>query len=58
MALIHKSGYSIKQASNALDVPYANAKAINQIYLRENRTAKKKIRFKNQDSDLEKKYMA
>jgi transposase-like protein len=31
--LIHKEGYTIKDASRELSIPYPNAKAVNQTYL-------------------------
>ncbi len=42
--LIHREGYTIKDASSKLNIPYPNAKAVNQTYILENRTAKKNIR--------------
>jgi molybdenum-dependent DNA-binding transcriptional regulator ModE len=44
--LIHKEGYTIKDASRELSIPYPNAKAVNQTYLLENRTAKKSFRYR------------
>lgn len=31
--LIYKEGYTIKDASRKLNIPYPNAKAVNQTYL-------------------------
>ena len=44
--LIHKNGYTIKEASRQLNIPYPNAKAVNQTYILENRTAKKNFRLR------------
>lgn len=44
--LINEQGCTIKEASRRLDIPYPNAKAVNQIYRNENRTAKKCFRFR------------
>ena len=42
--LIHREGYTIKDASRQLNIPYPNAKAVNQTFMMENRTAKKNFR--------------
>ena len=42
--LIYNKGYSISMAANATKIYYPTAKAINKVFLRENRTEKKKIR--------------
>ncbi len=44
--LIHQESYTIKKAAKTTGVSYANAKAINQIFLNEKRTAKKTFRFR------------
>lgn len=44
--LINEDGLTIKEASRRLNIPYPNAKAVNQIYKNENRTAKKCFRFR------------
>ena len=45
--LIHREGYTIKNASKELNIPYPNAKAVNQTYILENRTAKKNFRYRS-----------
>lgn len=45
--LIHREGYTIKDASRQLNIPYPNAKAVNQTYILENRTAKKNFRYRS-----------
>jgi len=44
--LIHRDGYTIKDASRKLNIPYPNAKAVNQTFILENRTAKKNFRYR------------
>ena len=44
--LINQEKCSIKEAARRLDIPYPNAKAVNQIYRNENRTSKKSFRFR------------
>ena len=46
VTMINKDGLSIKEASRRLDIPYPNAKAVNQTYINEQRTAKKSFRFR------------
>ena len=50
--LIHEQGYTIKDASKELGIPYPNAKAVNQTYLLENRTAKKNSRYRGTTSGV------
>lgn len=52
--LIHSKGYSIAKAAQVSGIYYPTAKAINKVYLRENRTEKKAFRFriKNLDKSL------
>jgi hypothetical protein len=50
--LIHEKNYSIKKAGSIVGIPYPNAKAVNQTYLQENRTAKKNFRFRLKKIDL------
>ena len=50
--LIHRDGYTIKDASRQLNIPYPNAKAVNQTYILENRTAKKNFRFRLKYADF------
>ena len=38
--LIHKTNYSIAQATKMTGIPYDNAKAINRTYMREERIQK------------------
>jgi hypothetical protein len=45
--LIHREGYTIKDASRTLNIPYPNAKAVNQTFILENRTAKKNFRYRS-----------
>ncbi|TNV86018.1 hypothetical protein FGO68_gene3091 [Halteria grandinella] len=52
VVLIHQEGYTIKEASRKLNIPYPNAKAVNQTYLLENRTAKKNFRFRLKYADF------
>ncbi len=47
------NGLSIKQASIALNIPYANAKVVNQTFVLEKRYAKKKSRFRHKNIDQE-----
>ena len=53
--LIYQEKLSIKKAGIAVGIPYPNAKAVNQTYLQENRTSKKRFRFrlKNLDEGFE-----
>jgi len=44
--LIHREGFTIKDASRQLNIPYPNAKAVNQTYILEKRTAKKNFRYR------------
>ena len=44
--LIHREGFTIKDASRQLNIPYPNAKADNQTYILEKRTAKKNFRYR------------
>jgi hypothetical protein len=44
--LIHTKGYSIAKAALVTGIYYPTAKAINKVYLRENRTQKKAFRFR------------
>ena len=53
--LINEEKYTIKEAARKLDIPYPNAKAVNQIYRLENRTAKKSFRFRLKCVDAGKK---
>jgi transposase len=46
IVLVHTQGYTIKDASKMLNIPYPNAKAVNQTYLHEHRTAKKSFRIR------------
>lgn len=46
VTMINKDGLSIKEASRRLDIPYPNAKAVNQTYMNEQRTVKKCFRFR------------
>ena len=46
IVLVHTQGYTIKDASKKLSIPYPNAKAVNQTYLHEHRTAKKSFRIR------------
>lgn len=39
--LIHKDGLTIREAARRLNIPYPNAKAVNKVYERENRTEKR-----------------
>ena len=47
--LIHLKGYSIAKAAKELAIYYPTAKAINKIYLLENRTFKKAFRFRSKE---------
>eukprot|EP00347_Sterkiella_histriomuscorum_P003517 403363999 len=49
--LIYQEQYSIKRAGQEVGIPYPNAKAVNQTYLQENRTSKKKFRFRLKNID-------
>lgn len=49
VTLIHVQGYTIKDASRELGIPYPNAKAVNQTFILENRTAKKNYRYRIKD---------
>ena len=40
-SLIHHDGLTIKEAAIKMGIPYANAKAVNQVFEREQRTDKK-----------------
>jgi transposase len=42
--LIHKEGHSISTAAKMAQIYYPTAKAINKVYLRENRVNKKTFR--------------
>lgn len=44
--LIYEENYTIKQAGLEVEIPYPNAKAVNQTFLVEHRTAKKSFRFR------------
>ena len=44
--LIHNKGYSIAKAALATGIYYPTAKAINKVYVKENRTQKKAFRFR------------
>ena len=44
--LIHDKGMSIAKAAQMTDIYYPTAKAINKVYLKENRTQKKAFRFR------------
>ena len=44
--LIHNKGYTISKAATTVGIYYPTAKAINKVYLRENRTQKKAFRFR------------
>ena len=44
--LIHSKGYSIAKAALTTGIYYPTAKAINKVYVRENRTQKKAFRFR------------
>ncbi len=46
VTLIHENGFNIKQASITLNIPYANAKAVNQTYVLERRYTKKTSRLR------------
>jgi hypothetical protein len=52
--LIHNNGYTISKAASLTKIYYPTAKAINKVYLRENRTQKKAFRFrlKNVEKNL------
>lgn len=50
--LVHVYGYSIKKASVQLNIPYANAKAVNMTFILENRTAKKQQRCRQKRPSL------
>jgi hypothetical protein len=50
--LIHEKKYTIKNACAIVGIPYPNAKAVNHTYLTENRTAKKKFRFRLKKIDI------
>jgi hypothetical protein len=43
--LIHHEGLTIKEAARVSGIPYPNAKAVNKIYEREQRTNKKHHKF-------------
>lgn len=49
--LIHEDGLTIKEASKRTGVPYPNAKAVNKIFEKERRTAKKHLKFLELRSD-------
>lgn len=49
--LIYEQNYTIKQAGQAVGIPYPNAKAVNQTYLLERRTSKKTFRFRLKNID-------
>ena len=44
--LIHNKGYSIAKAALMTGIYYPTAKAINKVYVKENRTQKKAFRFR------------
>lgn len=44
--LIHNKGYSIAKAALSTGIYYPTAKAINKVYVKENRTQKKAFRFR------------
>lgn len=48
MSLIHNNGYSISRAAKMVNIYYPTAKAINKVYLRENRIQKKTFRSTTQ----------
>lgn len=52
--LIHNKGYSISKAAMMTKIYYPTAKAINKVYIKENRTQKKAFRFrlKNVEKDF------
>lgn len=50
--LIYEENYTIKQAGQEVGIPYPNAKAVNQTYLLEKRTAKKTFRFRLKNIDM------
>jgi len=52
--LIHNKGYSISKAALLTNIYYPTAKAINKVYVKENRTQKKafRCRVKNCDKNL------
>ena len=43
--LIHQEGLTIKEAAKVSGIPYPNAKAVNKIFEREQRTQKKHHKF-------------
>lgn len=44
--LIHNHGYTISQAASMAGIYYPTAKAINKVYVKENRTDKKAFRIR------------
>ena len=44
--LIHTKGYSIAKAALTTGIYYPTAKAINKVFVKENRTQKKAFRFR------------
>lgn len=49
ISLIHKNGYSISRAAKIVNIYYPTAKAINKVFLRENRIQKKTFRSTTQN---------
>lgn len=49
--LIYEENLTIKDAGARCGIPYPNAKAINQTYILERRTAKKTFRFRLKNVD-------
>jgi transposase len=49
--LIHKNGYSISKAAKIVNVYYPTAKAINKVYLKENRIKKKSYYSSSDEND-------